>query len=277
MINTKAIGFTIAFAIVGTMLLITGCGGGGGASYPTPGLPANAVVFDSFNATDIANRAVSDSGYVGTSARQAKPLSSLKAVMELASDQIRSTDQSSSITTGASQTIVIDCTDDFIPSSGGNITITVNGDESSATGSLTFNSCTFDGIVTVNGSISFDGTGNNAGDFNFNGGGSITITDTSNSTSITMVMRFSESVNDFDGTFKSSFSFSIEGLPDGGFLVETTQPLVGDMSGVTAGQIMISGGNGTRIRIDITGLNMADVFLDINDGNGFQDHSSINF
>jgi len=40
-INAKAIGFTIAFAIVGTLFLLTGCGGGGGGgvNLPAAGVP----------------------------------------------------------------------------------------------------------------------------------------------------------------------------------------------------------------------------------------------
>ena len=41
MVNAKAIGFTIAFAIVGTLFLLPGCGGGGGGgvNLPTAGVP----------------------------------------------------------------------------------------------------------------------------------------------------------------------------------------------------------------------------------------------
>jgi len=250
MINAKALGFTIAFAIVGTMLLITGCGGGGGGtSYPIPALPANAVVFDTTNAIDIANSAVSDSGYVGTSARQANILPSVNGVIDLLADQMNSTEQSTSVSTGVSQTTIIPCTDD------GDITITVDGNESSA------------GTVIVNGSISFDGTGDSAGNFSVSGGGSINITDTIDPTSITMVMNFRESGNTSAGSFSSSFSFSIDGLPGGGFLVETIQPLAGADFDVTSGEIMVYGGNGTRIRILITVPNTAEVFVD--EGSGF--------
>jgi hypothetical protein len=261
MINAKAIGFTIAFAIVGAMLLITGCGGGGGGtSYPIPALPANAVVFDTTNAIDIANSAVSDSGYVGTSARQANILPSVKGVIDLLADQMNSTEQSTSVSTGVSQTTIIPCTDD------GDITITVDGNESSAIGTLRFNNCT-EGTVIVNGGISFDGTGDSAGNFSVNGGGSINITDTIDPTSITMVMNFRESGNTSTGSFSSSFSFSIDGLPGGGFLVETIQPLAGAGFDVTSGEIMVYGGNGTRIRILITAPNTAEVFVD--EGSGF--------
>ena len=266
-INARTIGFTIAFAIVGTMLLLTGCGGGGGSSFPTPTLPAGAVVFTDGNAAEFATRAMEDSGFVGSSARQAQVTSSVKDVMDLAINQIRSTQEFTSIASGASQTFEIACFDVFFPGSSGNIIVTVNGNATSGTGTISFNDCSFDGIVTVDGVISFDGTSDSAGNFTANGGGSISITDTSVPSSITMVMYFSESGNDFDGSFTSSFSFSIDGLPGGGFLVKTIQPLTGIGLSVTGGEIMLFGGDGTRIRILITGPNTASVEIDV-DGLG---------
>ena len=278
-INSKVIGFTIAFGIVGTLFLLTGCGGGGGGpSYPTPSLPADAVVFDGNNSTEFANRALSDSGYVGTSAKQEQVQYSVKAALDMVADQMYSTQQSAPIATGATETITIECLDISVPGSSGNIVFTVSGSGSSGTGSISFNNCSFDGIITVDGIISFDGTADNAGNFNFNGGGTITITDATDPldvTSVTMVMNFNESGNDFDGTFASSFSFSISGLPGSGYLAQTTQPLVGDFTGVWDGEITVYGGSGTSIRIDITGLNTANVYL--NEGSGEVYHDTIFF
>lgn len=277
-INARTIGFTIAFAIIGTMLLLTGCGGGGGPSYPTPTLPAGAVVFDSGNAITMANQAMDSSGFVGITAKQQQVTSSVKSVMGFVAGQMTISNRSATIATGATQTTVFQCGGG---PNDGNITITASGNNSSATGTLSFNTC-IEGTLTINGSISFGGSINNAGDFSFEGGGSITISDSSDF--ITMVMYFAETSN-LDNPpypFTSSFSFSLDGtgLPDGGFLVETTQSFTGDINGVTGGQITIYGadginGNPTRIRIDITGIGTADVFLDIDDGNGFIFQDSI--
>ncbi len=270
-INAKSIGFTIAFAIIGAMLLLTGCGGGGGGpNYPTPTLPAGAVVFDSSNAISMAGEAVSDSGFVGTVAKQGQAVSSVKSVTDMIVTQLVGTQQSSSVVTGATQVVL--CT------GGGDITATINGNESSASGSFSFNDC-IEGTITISGTFAFNGSANNAGDFSFNGGGSITVSDTFDSTSIAMVMNFSESGN-VSGTITLSFSFSIDGLPSGGFLVDTTQPFVGTISGVTSGQLTIYGGDGingnpTRIQININGDGTADVYLDIDDGNGFIFQDSI--
>src|SRR5210317_1231429 len=88
MINSKVIGFTIAFGIVGTLFLLTGCGGGGGGtSYPNPTLPADAVVFDASNAITYANRAMDDSGYVNTSARQQQTMSSVRELVDVINSQ----------------------------------------------------------------------------------------------------------------------------------------------------------------------------------------------
>ncbi len=278
-INAKSIGFTIAFAIVGAMLLITGCGGGGGPNYPTPTLPTGAVVFDSSNATDIANQSVSSSGFVGSSAKQTQITSTVNSVMGLVATQFIDSNQSAAIATGATQTIVYPCLGDGDPSTDdGDITVTASGNNSSVSGTLSFNNC-IEGSLKISGSISFGGSANNAGDFNFEGGGSITITDLSDSTYIKMVMYFNESGNLVNSPypFTSSFSFSLEGtgLPNGGILVATTQPFVGDINGVSDGEITIYGGGGTTIRIDITGIGTADVYLD--EGVGEFLHESITF
>ena len=273
-INARTIGFTIAFAIVGTMLLLTGCGGGGGGggpSFPTPTLPAGAVVFESSNAISMANQAMDNSGFVGITAKQQQVTSTVKSIVGLVAGQLTISNHSATIATGATETTVLQCGGP----NDGNITITANGNNSSATGTLSFNTC-IEGTLTINGSISFGGSINNAGDFSFEGGGSITISDSSDF--ITMVMYFAETsnLNNPPYPFTSSFSFSLDGtgLPDGGFLVETTQPFIGDINGATDGQITIYGGDGingnpTRILIDITGIGTADVYLDIDDGFGF--------
>jgi len=275
MINAKAIGFTIAFAIVGTLFLLTGCGGGGGGtSYPNPTLPADAVVFDASNTITYANRAIGDSGYVSTSARQQQTMSSVKGLVDVIISQ-RDYLGTSSVASGASESQTYNC--GIGDGSDGSFTISISGTESSYSGSLNFNNCT-ELTVTIHGTINFDGSYNSSNsNFTSNGGGSITITDSSDSTKVTMTMRFNDIGNDFDGSFTTDFSFSISGLPGGGFLVDTVQPLQGIGFDTTAGEIMIYGGSNTRIQILITTTNTADVSLDINDGNGLQYQGTITF
>jgi len=68
MVNTKTIGFTVAFAIVGTMLLVTGCGGGGGGSTG-PTIFANALEFsDDFESTNVVTVASFDLTHNGITA-----------------------------------------------------------------------------------------------------------------------------------------------------------------------------------------------------------------
>ena len=76
--NTKAIGFTIAFVLVGAMFLMTGCGGGGGgSSLPAAGVPyvgsTSKATLDETIATaivvDMAGAELEDlSGYAATAA-----------------------------------------------------------------------------------------------------------------------------------------------------------------------------------------------------------------
>ena len=90
MINPKAIGFTIAFAIVGAMLLITGCGGSGGDSVSVnyhPSLPAGAETFTTANAIEIAEDAVGSKDiFLARGESSSKP--SARELVKLVNDQV---------------------------------------------------------------------------------------------------------------------------------------------------------------------------------------------
>jgi hypothetical protein len=60
----------------------------------------------------------------------------------------------------------------------------------------------------------------------------------------------------------------LSGIPAGGFLVKTTQPLVGNAFALTvdSGQLIVEGANNTRLRITVTATNTADVDLDNGSG-----------
>ena len=91
-------------------------------------------------------------------------------------------------------------------------------------------------------------------------------------------MNSIESGNYGTGDFNGSINFSLSGIPDGGFLVETTQPWTGNALSlqVTSGQLIVYGSDNTRLRITVTDINTADVELD-NGSGSFVFDSTISF
>jgi hypothetical protein len=91
-------------------------------------------------------------------------------------------------------------------------------------------------------------------------------------------MNLSESGNNGTGAFTSTISFSLSGIPDGGFLVTTAQTWTGNAFSfqVNSGQLIVYGSDDTRLRITVTGINTADVELDNGSGT-FVIDSTINF
>ena len=93
-INAKAIGFTIAFVIVGAMLLITGCGGGGGGGGDgvsvnyNPSLPAGAVTLDTGNSIIIAEDAVGSRDTFASARADSSSKPSARELVKLINDQV---------------------------------------------------------------------------------------------------------------------------------------------------------------------------------------------
>ena len=82
-----------------------------------------------------------------------------------------------------------------------------------------------------------------------------------------MQIDFSETGNSYSGSFNTDLAYSVSGSNIPGFLVETTQTMTGMNSSLTAGELLVTGGNNTHLRITITGANFATVELDAGDGN----------
>lgn len=251
--------------LAASALLLAACGGGSssGSDYPTPTLPANAVEFNAANAETYATESVNNIGNADAELKSTQQSSSLISVTDLVRDQITGL-QSTSIASGATET-------EEFPCDSGKVVITLDGNESSGEGSFTYSSCVF-GPITTSGKIKFEGTSNNStGAFTFEGGGTITISDSTDDTSITMVMYFTGSGNDIDEAFTDTFSFSLDGtgLPDGGFLVKTVAPLKGTGFTLESGEIRVYGGNNTQIKILVVAPNTAEVWVDDGTGGGF--------
>jgi hypothetical protein len=148
----------------------------------------------------------------------------------------------------------------------------------SESGSVTFTGCNLDGSgIVINGSFAYVANWNDTTlDYSFHVGGSLTLAISGDS--ITIVMDLIESGNEGTGAFSSSASFSLSGIPGGGFLVTTSRAWVGNalIPEVTDGELIVHGGDDTRLRITVTVPNTADVELDNGSGT-FVFHSTIDF
>ena len=269
-INARTIGFTIAFAIVGAMLLITGCGGGGGDGVSVnynPSLPAGAVTLDTGNAIIIAEDAVGSRDTFASARADSSSKPSARELVKLINDQVSDTRQKLlSVATGAAQTL--QCIDGD-PASG-TIKIIFNSTATNTSFSLEFTDCDQGVGIIIDGIISSIGNINNTtSDYSVQFGGDVTFTFTSDFSTLSMVMSASETGNEGTSAFSALMDYSVID-PLGSYLVTTTQPLVGNNfynEFYIGGEIIIEGGGGTRLRIKITATNVATVELD--DGLGF--------
>jgi hypothetical protein len=279
MIISRSIRLILVALTTSVFLLATGCGGGGGsgggddAGFPTPRLPADAATFDAANADAIADTAV---GFVGTldtvAALKAETSPSIPQVAQLVTDRImRGTRSSASVAARTEDISAGLCVT-------GKAIADFDESGSDESGSITFTDCDLsgDGEIVINGRFTYVANMNNTTlDYSFHLGGSLTIAVSSES--ITIVMNMLESGNDGTGDISSDVSFSLSGIPDSGFLVTTAQAWVGNAftAEISTGQLIVHGGDDTRVRITVTGINTAAVELD--EGGGFMPHSIITF
>ena len=269
MINAKAIGFTIAFAIVGILFLLTGCGGSGssGITFPTPTLPSDAVVFDATNALDGADAAMSSGDSLGAVARGTNLPFTVQDAIELVTDKVLNRAKTSdSVVTGVTYP-----PDDCLY--GGTQTETSNETARGVTGTVTFSGCNEDELSIINGSFSFIASFNDPV-LNMDIGGNLTFTLVADGTVITMVMNVSETINLDTFAFSFSQTFAASSVPigsiTGGFLVTTPVAFSGDLTnGNVAGQMLVHGANGTQIRISVTAPDTATVEVDDGTGTGW--------
>ena len=259
MINSKSYFSLLATVFSASFVLLSGCSSSGGGST-TPTLPADAVTITSTNAEAIANSAVGTLSTLGSiTGADAQTLPSVADAIHTVTDMVFNRDRRSmAVATGITETYY--CTS-------GSFTVSYNETDTSESGSVTFNNCQESG-VTFNGSFSYSSSWSNTTyDYTDSGSGSLTIS--YGSDSFTLVMTYDETGNEGSGDYSTSLSYSVSGIPGGGFLVTTTQNVVGNFFfpyDVTAGQLIVYGNNNTRLRITVTVPNTASVELD--NGNG---------
>lgn len=252
---------TFALASCGGGGSVDDTSGGGGDGNITPVLPADAVQITDSNAIVVAESAVDNasSGGLLLGVEVASP--PVSQVIKSIKSTVHQFKQTQNIATGV--------TAGPFPCDGGSGTFTFSGTVSTtgSDGTITFNNCVGIDGTTIDGSINFTSTWNdNTGAYSDNVSGSLTVTyllDT-----FTMSLSISETGNDDTGEFSTNITYSVSGTNLGGFLVETLQTVKGNyFNGVLySGQLLVTGKNGSRLRITVISSSTASVELDTGDG-----------
>ncbi len=259
-----------------TVILLTsilvGCSSGGGGrdddSTVTPKLPDDATTFTTTNTSEAADEAVSGislSGKLTDLSPKGGNLIWTGEILKLVRE--KSFDRSYRSNSIASRSKTESCPQ------GGSVKLEYEEKSSSVEGSLKFNDCGLSGLV-INDGIIFRSTFNDTtGAYSDSVNGRLKISNGSDN--VIIALDYKETGNDFSGEFSVEMSMSITGSPDVNFLLTTTSPIIGVGSSISGGEILVEGADDTRVKITVTGVNVADVFLD--DGGGtFVFHSTVN-
>ena len=259
------------FKIAALFFIVTlsACGGGGGGgssgvNFPTPTLPAGAVKIDAANAEDIADSALLFTNILSEFALKTEGPPSIPQAIKLVIDQITKRNRNFG-SVAARETE--DLSASFCVS--GKATDTYTENDNSVTGKIKFSDCDVGGGIVVNGSVPYEASENDATlDYNGQFGGSLTFR--FGADIITIVLNFSDSGNDGTGDFSLTQSFSLAGLPDGGFLVTTVKPILGNSFSdeITSGELSVKGANNTQLCMTVTAINLITVELDDGSGGG---------
>ena len=122
----------------------------------------------------------------------------------------------------------------------GTATDTYTENDNSITGEFKLSDCDVGDGMVVNGSLPYEGSGNDATlDYDFQFGGSLIFR--IDADIVTVVLNFSDSGNDGTGDFSLTQSFSLAGLPGGGFLVTTVKLILGNTNEITSGELSVKG------------------------------------
>ena len=257
--------------IVASIIIVTlsACGGGGGGdsgdvNFPTPTLPAGAVIIDDANAEDIAESALLFTDILSEFALKAEGPPSIPQVIKLVTEQIFKRNRNSG-------SVAARETDDISASFcvSGKATDSYTETDNSVTGEFKFSDCDVGSGIIVNGTLPYEASENDATlDYDGQFGGSLTFR--IGADIITIVINFSDSGNDGTGDFSLTQSFSLEGIPGGGFLVTTVKPILGNSftDEITSGELRVRGANNTKLCITVTAINLVTVELDDGSGGG---------
>jgi hypothetical protein len=248
-------------AVMVFSLYLVGCGGsssgGGDDDSTTPTLPADATKITTANASAIAADAVSSVDLVGVIANankgsQTETVFGTSEVLELIIE--KAFNKSHRLSSVANKTETESC-------DSGSVTIDYEETGTSESGTLTFSDCEFGGI-TLDGFFEFSSNFDNTGDYSDTGSGRITVSD--GSLDGTFVVNFSETGNDFTGSYSTTMSFSISGSPDFNYLLTTLVPITGIDPNVSGGQLKVAGADNSSLLLTVDSLNTIKVELDEN-------------
>jgi len=229
------------------LLSITGCsssddGGSGGAVVPSDAVLIN----DSATAEETLIAAIG-TGELITSAfgvEASTPLTA-KDIIDIVFDKVKGSDQNS-----PDVAIGVDLSSDIC------MTGTASGDESetdtSYSASITFNACEVSYDLFFTGSLTLSSTwSNETSDYTDNASGNLTVTYNNDSIGFNG-FNFAKNGNQSSGDYTiTTFTYAIDPSTGGGFTGQLTQPLVGNdyvSCGVTSGQVLVTGAEGSQAR-----------------------------
>ena len=241
------------------LVLLSGCASDNNNDSSSTGLnlsiPEGAVSFNAGNAEDSTTQAVSKTSDLSTAPLSvvSTPAPPGMAFINLFGQISQSNREVSQPVTGASGSYTHTCDT-------GTYSDSWNGTETSGSGTLKYSMCQYSGIT-------FDG----AADYSWNdtantstgsANGSLTmLLDTD--TQFSIAFNMSMTSNYETGKFTLVLNYSIGGIPGLGYLFETVEPLTGTLyDSVDSGVVMLSGANGTRVRVTFLGSNNVKVELD---------------
>jgi hypothetical protein len=233
----------------------SGGGGGGDGESITPTLPADASKITMANASDIAADAVSTIDIIDIIANkgsQTETVFGASEVLELIIE--KAFNKSHRLSSVANKTETESC-------DSGSVTINFNETGTSESGTLTFSNCELGGVI-LNGIFSFSSDFDNTGDYSDTGSGSLAISD--GSLGGTFVVNFSETGNEFTGSYSTTMSFSTSGFPDFNYLLTTLAPITGFDPNVSGGELKVTGADNTSLLLTVESLNTVRVDLDEN-------------
>jgi hypothetical protein len=269
--------------LISSIILMASCGGSSGGGddagvgvgvaeerFPTPTLPAGAVKIDAGNAQEIANTVLEFTGILFEfpfALKTEGPLS-IPQAMKLVTDGINKRNRNlGSVVAGKTEDVSADFCDSGTATD--TFTETSDGTSESISGEIVFSKCDLGGLF-LDGTFPYDASSNGATlDFDFQFGGTLAFSNGIDT--ITLVLNFTESGNDGTGDFTLIPSFSLDGIPDGGYLVTTVQPLMGsffDPVTLTDGELKVEGADNTKLCLEVTAPNEVTVKLDEGFGDG---------
>lgn len=256
---SKLFKFSIANFLI---LFLVGCGGSGGGGgdddvtnvFPIPTLPDPAVKIDATNAEAIANSALDFTGIISGFAAKTEGGPSIPQVIKLVTELVTKKNRNLGLkVAGKTEDVsTLFCV-------AGTAIDTFAEGPNSVDGEIKFSNCDIGLGIILNGSFPYVLSWNDTTmDYNLHYGGTLIFgigTET-----ITIVLNFTESGNDGTGDFALTPSFSLAGIPGGGYLVTPLQPVMGNFFAAefTSGEIYVEGDD-SNLCITVTPINLATV------------------